>query len=52
MPTQENPDQNSILDLKRYLGTPERPVNNTEWIEFWKSLSDEEKDEFRKSELK
>jgi hypothetical protein len=51
MPTQENPNQNSLTDLKRYLGTDESPVSNAEWVEFWKSLSDEEKAEFRNAEL-
>lgn len=51
MPTQEHPDQNSLTDLKRFLGTPEQPVSNAEWVEFWKSLTDEEKDEFRNAEL-
>lgn len=52
MPTQESPDQNSLTDLKKFLGTSERPVDNTEWVAFWKSLSDEEKAEFRSAELK
>lgn len=51
MPTQENPDQNSLTDLKRFLGTSERPVDNAEWVAFWKSLSDEEKEEFRNATL-
>ena len=39
--------KNSIADLKRYLGTPERPVSNQEMQEFWSSLTDEEKVEFK-----
>lgn len=52
MPTQENPDENSLTELKRYLGTNERKVDNVEFTEFWKSLTDEEKLEFRFAELK
>ena len=51
MPTQENPGQNSLTDLKKFLGTPDRPVNNAEWVEFWKSLTEEEKADFRNAEL-
>lgn len=47
MPEQEN----SIVDLKKYLGTPDRPVSSGEMSEFWKSCTDEEKAEFKKSEL-
>lgn len=48
MPEQEN----SISDLKKYLGTPERPVSMAEMNEFWKSLTDEEKEEFKRTPLK
>lgn len=52
MPTQENPNENSLTELKRFLGTNERQVDNVEFTEFWKSLTDEEKDEFRNAKLK
>lgn len=50
MPEQEN----SITDLKKYLGTPERPVSMQEMNEFWQSLTltDEEKMEFKSTLLK
>jgi hypothetical protein len=48
MPEQEN----SISDLKKYLGTPERPVSMQEMNEFWKSLTEEEKEEFKRTPLK
>jgi hypothetical protein len=31
--------------------TPDNPVSMDEFNEFWKSLSDEEKDEFKNTEL-
>jgi hypothetical protein len=44
--------ENSIVDLKKYLGTPERPVSTQEMNEFWQSLTDEEKKEFKSTPLK
>ncbi len=44
--------ENSIVDIKKYLSTPENPLTTKEFQEFWNSLSEEEKNEFRKSELK
>ena len=43
---------NSIADLKRYLGTPDRPVSTSEMTEFWKNCSEGEKEQFKKTELK
>lgn len=43
--------KNSIVDLKKYLGTKERPVDHSEMNEFWKSLTEEEKEEFKNAEL-
>lgn len=45
-------NENGLVDIKRFLETPERPISNAEFSEFWKSLTEEEKDEFRKAELK
>jgi hypothetical protein len=44
--------ENSIVDLKKFLGTPERPVSTQEMNDFWQSLTDEEKQEFRSAPLK
>lgn len=44
--------ENSIVDIKRYLSTPENPLTTKEFQEFWASLSEDEKDEFKKAELK
>jgi hypothetical protein len=48
------PDQepNSIMDLKKFLSTPERPVSTQEMSEFWKSCTEEEKEEFKRTPLK
>jgi len=43
--------ENSIVDLKKYLSTPESPVEMSEFKDFWASCSDEEKDEFKNTEL-
>lgn len=45
-------DKNSIVDIKKFLATPERPVDSKEMTDFWSSLSDEEKEEFKNAELK
>lgn len=42
---------NSIVDLKKYLSTPERPVTMEEFKAFWDSCSEEEKIEFKNTEL-
>lgn len=42
---------NSIVDLKKYLSTPENPVTMEELKEFWEDLSEEEKIEFKNTEL-
>lgn len=36
-----------LAKLMKYLSTEERPVKSGEFQEFWKSLTDEEKDEFK-----
>jgi hypothetical protein len=43
---------NSIVDIKKYLSTPEKPITNAEFTSFWNSLTEEEKQEFKKTELK
>jgi hypothetical protein len=42
---------NSITDIKKFLSTPDNPVTTAEMSEFWSSLSDEEKAEFKNTEL-
>jgi hypothetical protein len=43
--------ENSIVDLKKYLSTPEQPVSMQEMNEFWHSLTEEEKKEFKSTPL-
>ena len=42
---------NSIVDLKKFFGTPERPVGNQEFKEFWLSCTEQEKTEFKTTPL-
>lgn len=41
----------NINELKKYLGTDERPVDMQEMNDFWKSLTEDEKKEFKNTEL-
>lgn len=43
--------ENSIVDLKKYLSTPERPVTMEEFKQFWDSCTEEEKKEFKQTPL-
>ncbi len=43
--------ENTVKDLKSFLSTPEKPVSNGEMMEFWKSLTDEEKEQFKTADL-
>jgi hypothetical protein len=42
---------NNISQIKAYLSVPEKPVSTQEAMEFWKSLSDEEKEYYKHAEL-
>lgn len=44
-------NENSVVQLMNFFGTPERPVKPAEFREFWDACSDEEKAEFRKADL-
>lgn len=37
--------------LKDFFSTPEKPVSNSEMMEYWKALSDEEKEFHRNMPL-
>jgi len=41
----------SVADLKDWFGQGSRKVESKEMVEFWKSLTDEEKEEFKNAEL-
>jgi hypothetical protein len=43
--------KNSLLDIKNFLSTPEKPVSTAEFTEFWDSCSESEKTEIRKAQL-
>lgn len=43
--------KNTVTELKNYLGTPDRRVSTHEFTEFWKNLSEKEKEEFRRASL-
>lgn len=51
MDTQEQ-HSNSIGELKNYFSTPERPVTTAEFAEMWKSMTAEEKHQFKLAVLK
>jgi hypothetical protein len=49
MPDEEG--KNTLMEIKKFLSTPDNPVGTAEMSEFWKSLSDEEKEDFKTTEL-
>ena len=53
MPSLENPNENTIPEIRDFFDeTPGMPLKPMEFIEFWRSLSDKERSEFRKANLK
>lgn len=44
--------ENKITEIQAFLNDPDHPFKQGEFKEFWQSLTDAEKDEFRKSDLK
>lgn len=42
---------NSASQLKAFFSTPEKPVNAKEMMDFWKSLTDEEKEYYQNADL-
>lgn len=43
--------ENSMTDLRAYFSTPDKPCPMAEFSEFYKSLTDEEKAEFKAADL-
>lgn len=44
--------ENTVFDLKRYFSVPGKPpITNKEMSEWWKSLSDEDKEYYRTVKL-
>jgi hypothetical protein len=47
-----NGEENSITEIMKFFASdPQHPLKEHEFAEFWKSLTNEEKDEFRKADL-
>lgn len=44
-------EKNSISDIRRFLTEGERPLAEGEFLEFWKSLTDTEKEEYANADL-
>lgn len=40
-----------MLDLKKFFSTPERPVTNGEMMDYWKSLTEDEKKAHKELDL-
>lgn len=43
--------ENSMTELRNFFNVAEKPCSMAEFSEFWKSLSDEEKAEFKAADL-
>lgn len=43
--------ENTIGEIRRFFETNAKPLGSNEFIVFWKSLSEEEKLEFKKADL-
>lgn len=44
--------ENSITQIREFFTTGDNPLKEGEFKEFWMSLTDAEKDEFRKADLR
>jgi hypothetical protein len=42
---------NTVAALKEFFSTPERPVKAKEMMEFWSSLSEEQKEYYKNASL-
>jgi hypothetical protein len=45
------PDKNGTKELIAFFSTPERPVTAAEFMGFWKSCTDEQKDYYRNAKI-
>jgi hypothetical protein len=43
--------RNNIAEIKKYLSTPDQPLTMEEFREFWDSCSEEEKEQFKTTQL-
>jgi hypothetical protein len=44
-------EENSIGDIRRFFSEGAKPLQPNEFISFWQSLSDEDKQEFKHADL-
>jgi hypothetical protein len=49
--SEEHPGENTISQIREFL-TGDRPLKQGEFVEFWKTLTEEEKHEFRNADLR
>ena len=42
---------NTVTELKEFFSTPEKKCSTAEFMDFWKALSDEEKDYYKTAAL-
>lgn len=42
---------NTAAAVKSFFDTPEKPLGTSEFMDFWKSLSDEEKEYYKNADL-
>lgn len=43
--------ENTVKELLAFFSTEEKPCKTSEFMEFWKSLSDEEKEYYKAADL-
>ena len=43
---------NTIKELKDFFSTPEKPCSAAEFMEFWKPMTDEEREYYKNADLK
>lgn len=43
--------EHTVAEIKKFFGTDEKPVDAREMMDFWNSLTDDEKAVYRKSDL-
>lgn len=43
--------ENSMTEIRAFLNDPRKPLSMAEFSEFWKSLTEDEKTEFKNADL-
>lgn len=44
-------EENSIGDIRRFFEADAEPLKQNEFVVFWKSLSEKDKEEFKKADI-